>query len=320
MGFRTVWDIRESQDESATHGYIDGAVAVDGNLYLKWMPEDLVNATLDYRRKEGDPAKINEDTYKARLKSRKPYRVMGKGRPDEDGYFRFYYPPIDSRKHLYVDPATDKEVRFPKLAKKTLTVGPDSPENLRIIKFLQMFEYRSDEWHAWAGLRNRVEENNWWMKHEGFGDLGNPRARRPRGYAYQGFVAAMVATVGNMRRIVKFIETQHFECSARPPCESGDGTTPKATRCHTRSNRCPEPNTKPRSPRRGATRVGAVRADPRLRLFRLGSAQKTANRPEKISPAGSLVGFANIRDAIYLHIRRCARGELNPHVLSDTGT
>jgi len=209
MGFRTVWDIRktrESKDkDKAIHGVVDDAIAIDGCLYLKWMPEHLINATVDYRREPGDPKKIDEATYDARRKSRTAYRVMGKGRPEEDGSFRFYYPPIDTKKHRYFDRATGAEVKRPVLKQATLTVSPDIPEHLAIIKQLQMFELRSEDWTKWYGQRNRVEENNYWLKHDGFTDLGNPEKRRPRGYAYQTLTAGFAGAVSNMRRIVSFI-------------------------------------------------------------------------------------------------------------------
>lgn len=214
MGFRTVWDIRkpidkkgeteEERKKRAIHGFVDDAIAVDGCLYLKWMPEDLIYATFDFRREDSDPNKIDEATYYARLKSRTAYRVMGKGRPEEDGTFRFYYPTIKQDVRYY-DPATGKEVRRPVLKQRTLSVSPDIPEHLRIIKHLQMFELRSDDWVKWYGQRNRVEENNYWLKHDGFSDLGNPEKRRARGYAYQSLTAGFAAAVSNMRRIVSFI-------------------------------------------------------------------------------------------------------------------
>lgn len=85
---------------------------------------------------------------------------MGKGRPEEDGTFRFYYPTIKSDVRYY-DPATGKEIRRPILKQRTLSVSPDVPEHLPIIKQLQMFELGSDEWQKWYGQRNRVEENNY---------------------------------------------------------------------------------------------------------------------------------------------------------------
>lgn len=215
MGFRTVWDIRKpiykkgeteaERKKKAIHGFVDDAIAVDGCLYLKWMPEDLIYATFDFRREDSDPKKIDEATYYARLKSRTAYRVMGKGRPEEDGTFRFYYPTIDTKKQRYFDLATGNEVRRPLLRQRTLSVSPDIPEHLPIIKQLQMFELRSEDWQKWYGQRNRVEENNYWLKHDGFTDLGNPEKRRARGYAYQALTAGFAAAVSNMRRIVRFI-------------------------------------------------------------------------------------------------------------------
>ncbi|WP_295817973.1 hypothetical protein [uncultured Microbacterium sp.] len=77
-----MWDVRETiEKDKASRGSVDDAIEVDGCLYLKWMPAALIDATIDFRRKDGDPKKIDEDTYNARLKARTPYRVKGKGRP-----------------------------------------------------------------------------------------------------------------------------------------------------------------------------------------------------------------------------------------------
>lgn len=105
----------------------------------------------------------------------------------------------------YYDPGAGKEVRRPHLKQRTLSVSPTIPEHLPIIKQLQMYELRSDEWQKWYGQRNRVEENNYLVKHDGFSDLGNPEKRRTRGYACQTLTAGIAAAVSNMRRIVSFI-------------------------------------------------------------------------------------------------------------------
>ena len=70
---------------------------------------------------------------------------------------------------------------------------------------LQGFEYRTEKWYAWHGLRSHVESNNQYLKDDAFTDLRNPGKRRPRGYAYQALAFAAAATVANIRRIVTFI-------------------------------------------------------------------------------------------------------------------
>lgn len=77
-----------------------------------------------------------------------------------------------------------------------------------------MFELRSDEWQKWYGQRNRVEEDNYCLKHDGFNDLGKPKKRKPRGYAYQSLTVGFAAAVITVRRIVSFIANAAVESLA----------------------------------------------------------------------------------------------------------
>lgn len=164
------------------------------------MPADLVNATPDFRY-----GRIDEDTYNARLIARSKYRLREKGRPDADGFHRYTYPDnIESL--MLIDPATKKVVRGNPLTQKTLQFGPDTKEGRKVLKNLQNIEYKTPEWKAFYGMRNRVEENNQWFKGDQATDIGNPEKRRPRGYAYNALCGGAAGAVSNMRRIVAHID------------------------------------------------------------------------------------------------------------------
>ncbi|WP_065571995.1 hypothetical protein [Microbacterium oleivorans] len=210
LGFRGVWNF-EGKGRGGIRGFFEDAVCADGHLYLKWMPRDLAVATTDY-----EEGKLTRDEYLAKLASRSKYALKDHGRPDEDGFQRFTYPPI-TRDMMLFDPATGERLkRTPKLAKKSLEIGPNTKEGMRIIKHLSAVEFLSEEWHAWFGLRNRVEENNQWFKGDSGTDIGNPEKRRAVGYAYNSLVVGMAAAVSNMRRIVSHIEAEALEVVDRP--------------------------------------------------------------------------------------------------------
>ncbi|MFJ2544056.1 hypothetical protein [Microbacterium sp. NPDC087589] len=211
LGFRGVWNFgSRDQKRSGIHGYIEDAVAADGYLYLKWTPKDALTATTDYENR-----RITKETFKALISARRQYALTPHGRADEDGFQRWTYP---SPKGLMLfDPATGEKLkRTPTLSKGSLTIGPDSPGSLRIIKHLSAVQYYTEEWHAWFGLRNRVEENNDWFKSDEATDIGNPKKRRARGYAYNFLVAGTAAAVSNMRRIVNHLEAEALEVVDRP--------------------------------------------------------------------------------------------------------
>lgn len=208
LGFRAVWNFG-GKKRGGAQGTIEDAICVDGHLYVKWMPRDLIDATTNY-----NAGKLTWEQYTALLPARTKYALKDKGRPDEDGFQRFTYPNLKGI--MLMDPATNLPLkRTPTLAKKTLEIGPDSEESMRIIRHLSAVEYLSEEWYAWFGLRNRVEENNDWFKGDEATDIGNPEKRRARGYAYNALIAGMAASVSNMRRIVAHIEAEALEVVER---------------------------------------------------------------------------------------------------------
>ncbi|MDT0116583.1 hypothetical protein Q9R20_06225 [Microbacterium sp. PRF11] len=202
MGFRHVYNFKDKKRE-AVEGAIGDVIAVDGCLYVKWMPIDLINATYNFHHEDPEQ-RIDEATYREHLRSRTAYRLKNLGYPDAEGRQRFMFPDL-SKVACFDTVVHDKPVR-PKLAQRTFTLAPDSDEAMRIIKHLMHFEYRSPEWFKWAGQRSHVEANNQYLKREGGSDLGDPRRRRPRGYAFQALAIASATAVSNLSRIVTFLE------------------------------------------------------------------------------------------------------------------
>lgn len=209
LGFRGVFN-HSGKKKPGKDVTVGDAILVDGFLFVKWMPRNLITSTGDFAN-----GRISKDQHKAHIEARKRYALVPHGRPDKDGYHRFTYPSLAGL--MLFDPATDARLkRTPRLAAKSLTVGPDSPESLRVLKNLSAVQYYTEEWHAWFGLRNRAEENNLWFKSDAATDIGNPEKRRARGYAYHFLTAGMAAAVSNMRRIVSHLEAEASVVVDRP--------------------------------------------------------------------------------------------------------
>ncbi|WP_448255624.1 hypothetical protein [Microbacterium aurum] len=207
MGFRGVYDYKVKK--SGLQAAIDDVIVVGGRLYVKWMPTAHVTARTDYKA-----GLIDRATYEKLLAGRTKYELKDHGRPDHEGRQRFTYP--DLSKVMCIDPATRKAVR-PIMKKRTFTLAPEDAVSMRIIKHLQRFEHKSPEWRAWYGMRSHVESNNQYVKSEAGTDLGNPKSRRPRTYAYQALTAGLAFAASNMRRIVSFLKAQHDEATDTTP-------------------------------------------------------------------------------------------------------
>lgn len=209
LGFRGVFN-HSGKRKPGKDATICDAVLVDGYLFVKWMPRHLMTSTGDYAA-----GRITKKLHIAHIESRKQYALTPHGRPDEDGFQRFTYPKLAGL--MLFDPATGARLkRTPKLTSQSLTIGPDSPEAMRVIKNLSAVQYYTEEWHAWFGLRNRAEENNLWFKSDAATDIGNPEKRRARGYAYNFLTAGLAAAVSNMRRIVSHLEAEASTVVDRP--------------------------------------------------------------------------------------------------------
>ena len=91
LGYEGVWDYRSNQlgirDNHA------GALQVEGNWYCPNMPEDLVNATADFRQ-----GLIDETAMRRRIDGRTPYLFRPKAKPDSEGHQRLMCPAAGSRR------------------------------------------------------------------------------------------------------------------------------------------------------------------------------------------------------------------------------
>jgi hypothetical protein len=168
--------IRPGEDH-ALDSPVGDFICVGENIYVTWMPKHLVTAHEDIY-----DGRISREALNAKLESRKEFLCKEKGWPDKDGGQMFFYPDLTDVECF--DPDTDEPIDSPRFKTKTFTLLPDSEETMRIFKFLQHFQFESKDWYRWAGLRSHVEGNNQHMKDDAHADLGSPKKRRPRGYAF----------------------------------------------------------------------------------------------------------------------------------------
>lgn len=156
------------------------------------------------------------------------------------------------------------------------------------------------------------------MPGTGFAPTSSPTKRRPRGYAYQALAFAAAATVANMRRIVTFIANAakktltKAQFRARRRIDEHRTRLPHHTQdipSRTNGTRPSEQNSNTSSPGRGY----------------LSWRQTPITRPEA-PPDGDHhsrndeTAGENLRPFRLQSQSLCARGELNPHALSGTGT
>ncbi|GAA3658487.1 hypothetical protein GCM10022202_18740 [Microbacterium marinilacus] len=116
-------------------------------------------------------------------------------------------------KHVAFDPATGKRVR------STLTGSVTIPPQVDIVKHLQRHPWGSEAWVKAYGQRNHVESSNKHLKDGRFTDLGDPKKRAGRGYAFQFLASSIAVVASSIRRIVTALR--------RKAREAREATTPK---------------------------------------------------------------------------------------------
>lgn len=209
-------------------------IMVDGSWYVKWMSQELVNATKEYRQKlealnagidrralskEARAAlkgkkKALETNYSAQLESREEYRLKPHGLPDADGYQRFTYPKPG---YMAFDPATGKRIlpsELPKLPSSVsipIDVGVSTENSTgeqppAALKWWQKFPHATPLHQRWYGMRSMVESFNKVLKGARYENLGDPGKRSGRGFAFQYLVSTLMAVSANIRKIAKFFE------------------------------------------------------------------------------------------------------------------
>jgi len=190
-------------------------ILVDGNWYVTYMPQKLIDATKNYNTREAnplDPKKprriLDKKTYKTYLENRTAYRMKPKGLPDKDGFQRFLYPAPGS--YMAIDRASGKRVARPSTpVSVTIPLDAGAPAERNrdprlAVKHLQKFAYRSEEHRKHFGMRSLVESANKTLKGKNFEDLANVSKRSGRGFAFNYLAATLAAVSANLRKTYDF--------------------------------------------------------------------------------------------------------------------
>lgn len=201
LGYRVVMDYRET--ELGRRANSDGAVLVEGCFYCPAMPEDLVTASVDWRRGAVDAA-----THDARIAAKAYWRLARKERPDHDGYERFCCPALGGHLCCELRPTSLNAVgAVPVLhpapqpdrvcTQSSITIAPDVGA-----RFRQELAFGSPQWaRIYATYRNTIEGLNGYVKDTAHESLHAPGRRRVRGIAAQSLFVAILLMAANFRKI-----------------------------------------------------------------------------------------------------------------------
>ena len=205
LGYRVVMDYKET--ELGRQASSDGAVMVEGGFYCPAMPEDLVTASVDWRRGAIDAA-----TNDARIAARTSWRLPRKERPDDDGYERFACPALGGHLRcplrrassvtalgavpvLHPPPQPDRVC-----TQSSITIAPDVGA-----RFRQELAFGSAQWaRIYATYRNTIEGTNGYVKDTAHESLHAPGRRRVRGIAAQSVFVALLLMAANFRKIAAY--------------------------------------------------------------------------------------------------------------------
>lgn len=208
LGYQLVLDYTKTQ--LGHQGSYQGMILVDGNWYCPGMPEQLVNATKDFRDK-----KIDDETHRARLEERWKYAIVPKAGPDGGGHVRLRCPASNPApvarcelKPRSVRPSTLGRLRVPVTdalrphppaicVKESITVPPEAGA-----KYAQPLFHESEKWRAvYGSLRAGVEHMNGFVKDGSHEAIDDPERRRIRGVAAQSVFVALLLCAANLRKI-----------------------------------------------------------------------------------------------------------------------
>ena len=234
MGAELVCDYRKTElGQRSAYAEAD-IILVDGSWYVKWMSQELIDATKHYRlrveelTRNVDRRKLSKDeraalkaalkalkqNHQKQLESREEYRLKPHGLPDADGYQRFTYP---KPTYMAFDPVTQKRIpprQLPKLP-SSVSIPIDAGESAQndgdkqpppAIKWLQKYPHGSVLHKRWYGMRSMVESSNKVLKGKRYENLGDPGKRSGRGFAFQYLIATLMAVSANIRKIAGYFE------------------------------------------------------------------------------------------------------------------
>jgi hypothetical protein len=213
LGYDGVWDYRANQ--LGIQDSYAGALQVEGNWYCPHMPQDLINATSDFRA-----GRIDEATLRRRITARGPYRFRPKADPDTEGHQRLMCPAAGGA------PTARCDLKPSSIDKKTAgrtrifpaSTDPTQPPPVCLqgsvtfppaagAKQQQKLQYATDEWQqAYSTLRNTIEGFNGTVKDGSHSALSDPQRRRVRGVAAQTVFTALLIFATNVQKIDNFNE------------------------------------------------------------------------------------------------------------------
>ncbi|MGP3952201.1 hypothetical protein [Streptomyces sp. 7N604] len=210
MGYKPVYDYRA--DQLGKQAETKGAILVEGTWYCPSMPQPLINATIDLHAD-----RIDRETWTRYIAARKPYRLMPKENPDDEGHQRMMCPaeagkaqcPLKPHTlgrgiHLpLVDPEPNPAGAVKVCRQRTVTVAPEAGA-----KHWQAHEYGGQEWQKiYFRLRNSVEGSNGYAKDPLAEGIEAAGSRRIRGIAAQTILLAYQLAHANRRKIIKWLDT-----------------------------------------------------------------------------------------------------------------
>jgi hypothetical protein len=206
-------------------GYYKDVQLIDGSWYVAVMPEQYKHAEKAYRdgMKESENisdlkerAAFRSDLKQLRdqlLRARRAYRLKPRTGFRSDGSRQYSYPKLDDIEFFYDADGTIIEPRpeFPVSIVIPAILNEHEKEDSKKyagIKYGQEYEYRSETYFKWWGLRNTVESINNHVKESNAEDLQNPGKRRARGNTFTVLASAVALASVNLRKIVKFLQNR----------------------------------------------------------------------------------------------------------------
>ena len=193
-------------------GGVGGSLQVEGDHYCPSTPKGLIQASVDFEART-----IDSKTWNERIKSRGSYRLRRKEKPDERGHYPMICPAYGPQATVTcplrdVHAKSSKKVK-PDIKSKDLPEAPNhvctqtsvdfSPEDG--VEHKQAIRFGTPKWQAqYRADRQTIESKNNFIK-SGSEALDNPKNRRIRGLAAQGFIALTATVQSNIRRIAIFL-------------------------------------------------------------------------------------------------------------------
>lgn len=228
-------------NELGAKGYYQDLIMLDGNWHVNWIPDNLIAATAELAKLSAELGKAKETiriaaarkkpatkaqlaeleaaksaiaeepltraVLRQRVANRASYRMVPKGLPDSDGFQRFSYPTGVGDLTKAGAASKGKSITIPMLIPEEESTARKRRKT-QPIKFLQKLPYGTKEWHEAYGVRSLVESSNNLIKLASAEDIGNPKKRSGRGYAFHYLAMTLASVSSNIRRIVTFFEAE----------------------------------------------------------------------------------------------------------------